>query len=82
MILPSKSIGGDLALISVGADILSQLDSSATVTALWDRVASARREITAASNLPFWWFALALDLLYLIGTVEIANGLVVKTNAS
>lgn len=74
MILPSKSIREDQALLTVGAQILRQLDTPATVNALWDRVTSFRTEENESSALPFWWFALALDMLYAIGAVEFTSG--------
>ncbi|HVB45659.1 MAG TPA: ABC-three component system middle component 6 [Streptosporangiaceae bacterium] len=82
MIMPSKSIREDLALLTVGAQILQQLDSPATVTSLWERVVSFRVNLNSPSALPFWWFALALDLLYSIGAVELNNGEMVRSLAA
>ncbi len=82
MILPSKSIGQDLALLTIGAQILDQLDAPATVNALWDRVTSLRADRSAPSNLPFWWFALALDLLYSVDAIEFTNGQLVRSHAA
>lgn len=82
MIVPSKSIREDLALLTVGAQILEILEVSATVNALWDRVTELRAQRESPSALPFWWFALALDLLYSMGAVEIVNGEVVRGSVS
>lgn len=82
MILPSKSIREDLALLTVGAQILDQLDAPATVNALWDRVISLRAYRNAPSSLPFWWFALALDLLYSMDAVVLTNGQLVRSHAT
>jgi hypothetical protein len=81
MILPSKSISEDQALLTIGAQILDQLDAPATVNALWNRVTSLREDRNAPS-LPFWWFALALDLLYSLGAVHFADGQLVRSHAS
>ena len=82
MIVPSKSIREDLALLTVGAQILERLEAPATVNALWDRVTELRSQRHSASALPFWWFALALDLLYSMGVVELINGEVTRSSAS
>ena len=37
MILPTKSIAQDLALLTVGAQIIQQLDRPATVNAAWEK---------------------------------------------
>ena len=82
MILPSKSIGQDLALLTVGAQILQNLQSPATVNAIWDRVSSFRDKRNAPSALPFWWFALALDLLFSINAVEMNDGQLVRRHVA
>jgi hypothetical protein len=82
MILPSKSIGQDLALLTVGAQILQHLESPATVNAIWDRVISFRAERDSPSALPFWWFALALDLLFSINAVDITDGQLVRCHVA
>lgn len=78
MIVPTKSINGDLALLTIGAQILQKLEVPTTVNTLWDRVTELRTHQGSPSALPFWWFALALDLLYAVGAVEIIDGEVVR----
>ncbi len=82
MIVPTKSIGQDLALLTVGAQIIQQLDQPATVNAAWDRVLAVRESIAAPSALPFWWFALALDLLFAMEIIELHGGQLVRVNAT
>lgn len=82
MILPSKSIAEDLALITVGAQILDQLDTPGTVNSVWDRVVTFRARQKAPSNLPFWWFALALDLLYAVNAVALTDGQLVRSHVA
>ena len=82
MILPSKSVAEDLALLTVGAQILDRLETPGTVNAVWDRVNSLRIATNAPSNLPFWWFALALDLLYSMEAIELTDGTLVRSHAS
>ncbi|WP_044890287.1 ABC-three component system middle component 6 [Myxococcus hansupus] len=74
MILPTKGIRADRALLSVGADVLRLLDEPKTVSRIWDEVRSAWEMRDGASRLSFDWFVLALDLLYVLGAVEMAQG--------
>ena len=75
MILPTKGIGSDKALLSIGALILRELDEPKTVSRLW---ADLRRVEEGPPDLTFDWFVLALDLLYLIGTLDYVGGRVVR----
>ena len=75
MILPTKGIGSDKALLSIGALILRDLDEPKTVSRLW---ADLRRVEEGAPDLTFDWFVLALDLLYLMGTLDYHGGRVVR----
>ncbi|WP_433179945.1 ABC-three component system middle component 6 [Actinoallomurus sp. CA-150999] len=74
MLLPSKSIPADQALLAVGAQILVQLDQPGSVSAVWDRLQEWRSARGVESALPFWWFALALDVLFAIGVVDQRDG--------
>ena len=75
MILPTKGIGSDKALLSIGAAILRDLDEPKTVSRLW---ANLRRVEEGPPDLTFDWFVLALDLLYLMGTLDYLSGRVVR----
>ena len=79
MILPTKHLRPDRALLGVGAEVLSVLTRPMTMSTLWDRV-RARRSV-AAPNAPidYRWFVLALDLLYLIGALEMERGVLRRT---
>lgn len=75
MILPTKGIGPDKALLSIGASILRDLDEPKTVSRLW---AELRQVEEGPPDLTFDWFVLALDLLYLMGTLDYLGGRVVR----
>ena len=83
MILPSKHLPQDRALLTVGGHVLTLLVRPKTVSALWEELnrqggaqgASLPRRIT------YDWFLLALDLLYAIGTIKLESGLVTRTTA-
>jgi hypothetical protein len=97
MILPTKHLREDQALIAVGAELLGLLDEPKTVSRLWDELRRARAEMATAqaatgprpaqqsaqarSTVPFDWFILALDLLYLLGAVELQRGRIRRVSA-
>jgi hypothetical protein len=73
MILPTKHISQEEALIGVGATVLAHLNGPSTVSGLWDRLKTEPNVGT------FERFALASNLLYLIGAIEIRDGLLIRT---
>jgi hypothetical protein len=78
MILPSKHLPQDRALLTVGAVILRNLPQPLTVSALWESL--SRSAAASKSSLPLRYdaFVLALDLLFIIGAVELLDGLLVR----
>lgn len=81
MILPSKYLKPDRALLSVGGEILSVLGDTATVSEIWDKVRARRADQSGETPLPFDWFILALSLLYAVGAVDHVDGAVIRTTA-
>lgn len=75
MILPTKGIEADRALLAVGRDILQLLDEAKTVSRLWEEV---REQRIGDARLTFDWFVLAMDLLYLLGLVDLDRGRVTR----
>lgn len=78
MIQPTKGISVDRALLTVGAQVLQQLDQPATVTAVWHSLKQWRDKIGYQANLPYSWFVLALDVLHALDVVQYEDGLLVK----
>jgi hypothetical protein len=70
VILPTKGIRADGALISVGADLLRLTSEPKTVSRLWEELRKAER----VHQLTYDWFVLGLDLLFLLGTVDFDRG--------
>ena len=68
MILPSKHISEDQALLGVGAVVLRYLVRPQTVTSLWDKV----RDEGAVGT--FERFVLALNLLHITGVIVFSQG--------
>jgi len=75
MILPSKHLAEDRALVTVGARILQHLTRPKTVSALWEEM--PRTAVTQKRVPPLGYdrFVLALDLLFFIGAIELEDGL-------
>lgn len=78
MILPTKGLALDRALLSVGAEVLRRLDRPKTVSRLWDQVRN--RESSLLESVPYEWFLLSLDLLYLCGAVDFEDGHIRRTH--
>jgi len=78
MILPTKHIRPDRALLAVGGELLVSLREPMTVSRLWDGVCSKRGQPGGPAPINYDWFVLALDLLFMIGAIELDCGLLRK----
>ena len=81
MILPTKHVRPDRALIGIGAEVLEILRRPMTMSRLWDEIRGRRTLLTPNAPMDYQWFVLSLDLLYLMGAVELERGLVSRTSA-
>ena len=81
MILPTKHIRGDRALIGVGGELLRLLQQPMTVSRLWDEVRAARATYAPSSPVSYDWFVLALDLLFMMGAVNLERGVLHRTTS-
>ncbi|MBE0626439.1 MAG: hypothetical protein IH606_16685 [Burkholderiales bacterium] len=82
MILPSKHLSQDRALLTVGARILQHLSQPKTISALWEEVPRQNAAgQNAAPPLRYDGFVLALDLLFLIGAIDLRDGLLIREAA-
>jgi hypothetical protein len=50
-----------------------------TVSRLWDDIRSKRGDPGEPAPINYGWFVLALDLLFMIGAVELDRGLLRRT---
>jgi hypothetical protein len=78
MILPTKHIKPDRALLVVGAEMLQSLREPMTVSRLWDEIRTARQDRAVTAPVNYDWYVLALDLLFLLGAVKFEHGLIAK----
>jgi hypothetical protein len=79
MILPTKGVPPRQALISVGGEVLRVLSEPKTISRLWDDLRERREQ---GVEVTFDWFILSLDMLFLLGIVEIDRGRVRKAETS
>jgi hypothetical protein len=79
MLMPTKHIKTENALVGVGAEVLGLLDRDKAVSTLF-RDFQAWRSQNELSTLHFDWFMLALDFLYSIGAVRFEAGVLKKMN--
>ncbi|WP_396125075.1 ABC-three component system middle component 6 [Corynebacterium sp. ES2730-CONJ] len=70
MLLPTKGIDPQRALLTIGATIISLLESPATVSGLWERFSKKKAGTPAHAKISFDWFAMALSMLFTIGAVS------------
>jgi hypothetical protein len=70
VLLPTRGISFERALITVGADALTLLRAPTSVSGLWDRFNTARSRSDDTERITFDWFSLALASLFAIGSIE------------
>ncbi|MBC8217910.1 MAG: hypothetical protein H8E73_05540 [Planctomycetes bacterium] len=76
MILPTKRITLERALLGIGADVLHLLEEPKTVSRLWNEFKTQRRSQTQAGMVTYDWFILSLDLLYMFSAIQLEKGLI------
>ncbi len=78
MILPSKHLSEERALITIGAEVLGLLREPKTVSRLWTDLKKHR---AAGVPVMYDWFVLSLDVLFALGLVDIDRGRVARLEA-
>lgn len=74
MILPTKHLLSQDSLVGVGGLIMARVGKGTTVSKLWEQLRE-RREVGSYER-----FILALDTMYLLGFLELKEGLLVRQN--
>lgn len=78
MILPTKTIPPSRCLLGVGANVLRLLTEAKPVSRLWPEFKAAYLPRKEAQTVSFAWFVLSLDLLFVLGAIELDHGRIVK----
>jgi hypothetical protein len=80
MILPTKRLSIESSLLGVGADVLIVLDQPKSVSRVWEELKELRRLLNErGERLSFEWFVLALDLLFLMDSVSLHDGVLTRS---
>ncbi|HFK5879060.1 TPA: ABC-three component system middle component 6 [Legionella pneumophila] len=79
MILPSKHLSIDRALLTIGARLLQFLTRPQTVSSLWEEMHSNNENNSIVRN--YEEFILGLDLLFMIGAIHLEEGLLNRGKA-
>lgn len=84
MILPTKHLPPDRSLIFLASEISLLVGRNSTVSSIWSDLKKKHSSELRSGEVPYDWFVLALDLLYLMDLIEEQGGLIRKTkrNAS
>lgn len=78
MIIPTKGIAPQRALLTVGAQISLILTEPMTVSQAWTALKVWRNRHENDAMLPYSWFVLALDTLYALDTVYYEDGILYR----
>ena len=81
MILPTKHVRTERALIGVGANILRILRDPMTMSKLWDEVRTRSTTESPDTPVDYQWFVLTLDFLFMLGAIEVRRGLLQRTTS-
>ena len=73
MIMPTKYLREDEALIGISASLLPLIEQNGSLSKLWD----VARATTKVGN--YERFILSLDLLYLLGLITLSGNQIVRT---
>ncbi|WP_275100171.1 ABC-three component system middle component 6 [Sedimenticola hydrogenitrophicus] len=69
MILPTKHLSPDRALISVASDVYGLIGKKSTVSSLWMDLKEKYQMKLRLGVVSYDWFVLSLDLLYVMGLI-------------
>lgn len=82
MLLPTKGVSSERALMTIGSEILEELRDPMSVSALWERF-SSREPSPHVHRITFDWFTLALSALYAMRLVDASdNGFIRRAHVS
>ena len=70
MLLPTKGVSAERALMTVGLDLLEALQTPRSVSSLWEHYKDRERASGTTDYVTFDWFSLALASLFAINIVE------------
>lgn len=84
MILPTKHLSPQRSIISVSSEVFELIGRHSTVSSIWNNLQEKHKVSLRIGDVPFDWFILALDFLFILGAIEEKKGVImkVKNNAT
>jgi hypothetical protein len=73
MLLPTKGVSPERALLTLGSEILEDLRDPTSVSGLWERYNARQRAAGRPRRVTFDWFSLALAALYAMKLVDVSD---------
>lgn len=73
MLLPTKGLSPERALITIGAQILEDLDEPMSISSLWQRCRAKYAQDTSSQRVTFDWFTMALSTLFTLNLVALMD---------
>ena len=80
MLLPTKRLSEDRALIGIAGELLVLLEERMTISRLWEEYKEANNSRPSVSTVTFDWFVLSLDLLFSLGAITLERGMIKRLN--
>ena len=78
MIVPTKGVHPNKAMLTVGSQIVNILNEPMTVSKLWTSIRDIR-SMNEESPIGFDWFVLSLDLVKILGLIDLeADGYLIR----
>lgn len=78
MILPTKHMGHEMALLSIAAEIYHLCGPRESVGSLWDKYKNSLSSQLGRPPVSYDWFLLALDLLFILGRIDLRGKMIVR----
>lgn len=78
MILPTKHLSPERSLLAIGAEVVSILNEPKTISRVWEELVKTRSGPKGRALVPYGWFVLSLDLLFILGAIECHAGHVAR----
>jgi hypothetical protein len=78
MILPTKTIAPARCLIGIGAVVIRLMNEPKPVSRIWQEFKHVHETVPGAPTVTFSHFVLALDLLFILGAIELRHGRLVR----
>tara|TARA_B110001469_G_scaffold119598_1_gene127318 strand:- start:7997 stop:8242 length:246 start_codon:yes stop_codon:yes gene_type:complete len=80
MILPSKHLAQDRALLTISGKILGEIAEAKTISTVWESFSRPKLADTPKPAIRYQRFVLALDLLFMMKLIDLRDGKLHRTD--